>query len=229
MEKIKIIEPCHEKWSEFTPTQQGAFCKKCAIDVIDFSSKSNDEIKAILVSNTKMCGRFTKTQLNDYNSDYTVWQNQSTSTFQSKFVFSLLLVFGLTLFSCTDTSKDSMVLGEMELFNNVNTLKGKLIPAAPTNKDSLSIDVDTLITSIEKTTEVPPQDSIIEPCIDTGIDHTDLIMGDVEYIDEEEDTHTKGKVAIDLQEKDERLMTLGMIAPPTPKVEVTEIDSSSTD
>ena len=42
---LEIKEPCHENWNEFTPTQKGAFCDKCQIDVIDFSQKSNQELK----------------------------------------------------------------------------------------------------------------------------------------------------------------------------------------
>ena len=44
---IKIKDPCHENWNEFSPTEQGAFCEKCKIDVVDFSIKSNSEIKSL--------------------------------------------------------------------------------------------------------------------------------------------------------------------------------------
>ena len=85
MKKITIAEPCHEKWNDFTPTQRGAFCGKCQINVIDFSTKTNDEIKDVLVQNSgkHMCGRFAKNQLDDFNSDYHLWRNQSQNTFQS--------------------------------------------------------------------------------------------------------------------------------------------------
>ena len=43
--KITINEPCHEKWDAMTPNTQGAFCKVCAKDVVDFSNKSLQQIK----------------------------------------------------------------------------------------------------------------------------------------------------------------------------------------
>lgn len=51
MEKLKITYQCQENWNNFTPTQQGAFCKKCQIDVKDFSNLSNSEIKRFLELN----------------------------------------------------------------------------------------------------------------------------------------------------------------------------------
>jgi hypothetical protein len=34
---ISIKEPCHEDWSKMTATEKGAFCQKCALEVIDFT------------------------------------------------------------------------------------------------------------------------------------------------------------------------------------------------
>ncbi|MDB5281860.1 MAG: hypothetical protein JWO06_935 [Bacteroidota bacterium] len=48
-----------------TPTQQGAFCKSCNSDVIDFSNKTENEVYEILTTaTTKICGRFAEEQLN---------------------------------------------------------------------------------------------------------------------------------------------------------------------
>jgi hypothetical protein len=35
---ISINEPCHEDWATMTETQKGAFCQKCALEVIDFTA-----------------------------------------------------------------------------------------------------------------------------------------------------------------------------------------------
>ncbi|MFT5779486.1 MAG: hypothetical protein ACI837_002445, partial [Crocinitomicaceae bacterium] len=40
---IKIKEPCSEDFAKMTPTQQGAFCDKCAMEVYDFTNKSTQE------------------------------------------------------------------------------------------------------------------------------------------------------------------------------------------
>ena len=114
MKAISIEKPCQENWGAMTPSEQGAFCGKCQIDVIDFSDKSPVEIKLILQENVgkHLCGRFKTTQLDDINFDYSQWENQSNTTFQSKFVYALLLCFGMTLFSCENPN---YVLGEMNM------------------------------------------------------------------------------------------------------------------
>jgi Secretion system C-terminal sorting domain len=101
MSSIQIPEPCHENWADFTPTQKGAFCGSCQIDVVDFSDKSPNEVKSILKQNAgqHMCGRFRKSQLAELNNDFHLWENQSQRTFQSKFLYACLLVFGMSLFT----------------------------------------------------------------------------------------------------------------------------------
>lgn len=104
MKNISIDKPCGEDWSKMNPTEQGAFCQKCAIDVIDFTQKTPSEVKEILRQNQgkHLCGHFGEKQLELLNNDdYTFWQGQSKRTFQSKFLCALVLVFGLTLFSCS--------------------------------------------------------------------------------------------------------------------------------
>jgi hypothetical protein len=62
---IRIPQPCHENWNEMTPTTQGAFCKSCRKNVIDFSTKTENEIYNIIsgAEDGKLCGRFTSFQL----------------------------------------------------------------------------------------------------------------------------------------------------------------------
>jgi hypothetical protein len=50
-----------------------------------------------------MCGRFKVSQLDDFN--FNDWQGQTSQTFQAKFILTLFLVFGLTLFSCKTLQK----------------------------------------------------------------------------------------------------------------------------
>lgn len=105
MNVLSIPKPCHENWAEFTPTEKGAFCGSCKIDVVDFSNKSPNEIKAILAENSgkHLCGRFKKSQITAINHDYTEWKNQSKQTFQSKFLYACLIVFGMSLFNSCHT------------------------------------------------------------------------------------------------------------------------------
>ncbi|MBN4072574.1 T9SS type A sorting domain-containing protein [Crocinitomix catalasitica] len=113
MKSVNIEKPCHEDWGKMAPSEKGAFCDSCQIDVFDFSKRSKDEIKSILLANKgkHICGRFKKSQLVELNTDYTTWENQSTSIFQSKFLYACLLVFGMTLF--TGCIEDDELMGQM--------------------------------------------------------------------------------------------------------------------
>jgi len=88
--RISINKPCHENWAEMTPTQQGAFCQKCAVDVVDFSEKSPQQVKEILLAkrNDHICGRFSKNQLVGLNEVYENWTDQSVPVFRSKFLWA---------------------------------------------------------------------------------------------------------------------------------------------
>ncbi|HKC68686.1 MAG TPA: hypothetical protein VKG26_10680 [Bacteroidia bacterium] len=77
---IQINDPCHENWQDMTPNQQGAFCKVCQKDVVDFSKKSITEIKSFFAEKAegKICGRFEKKQLvylsfDDFFSSFKYW------------------------------------------------------------------------------------------------------------------------------------------------------------
>ena len=61
---IRIPEPCHEDWQKMTQTEKGKFCGVCTKEVIDFTSKTDEDLVKILVDSENTCGRFKKTQLN---------------------------------------------------------------------------------------------------------------------------------------------------------------------
>jgi len=104
MKHINIPEPCSENWNEMSPTEKGAFCQKCAIDVYDFTNKSGDEIRDILRLNLggHVCGRIQSKQLKELNDDFSAWRITNKRSFDRAWIFSLLVVFGLTLFSCEE-------------------------------------------------------------------------------------------------------------------------------
>lgn len=102
MKKIGIQSPCTENWSKMTPTQKGAFCQKCAFEVHDFTSATAQEIKETLLelSGSRVCARMTVEQERDLRYDYSDWQN-SHAHLRRTSLFVFIVVFGLTLFSCT--------------------------------------------------------------------------------------------------------------------------------
>ncbi|MDG1333526.1 MAG: T9SS type A sorting domain-containing protein [Crocinitomicaceae bacterium] len=114
MKNITIPEPCSEDWNKMSRTEKGAFCKKCAIDVYDFTGKSSNEIKEILALNigNRVCGHIGKSQLEQLNYDFSIWQMNDKQSFQRAWVFTLFVVFGLTLFSCE--CDEEPIVGELQ-------------------------------------------------------------------------------------------------------------------
>ncbi|MEO6305990.1 MAG: T9SS type A sorting domain-containing protein, partial [Bacteroidia bacterium] len=92
-------------WNKMEPDTKGKFCNSCSKSVVDFTNKTDDQIRDILLEhkNEKVCGHFKKTQINrplnitiDFNN---LPKNMSTT---KAFAVALFLVFGTFLFSCTD-------------------------------------------------------------------------------------------------------------------------------
>lgn len=108
---LTIPEPCNEDFGKMTPTQRGAFCSKCQIDTFDFRDLSNREINHILLKNknSHLCGQFKHSQLQELNQGFLEWKNQHSTTFRSKFLLALILVFGLTLFSCNTEEEKELI------------------------------------------------------------------------------------------------------------------------
>lgn len=115
MKNVKIENACSEKWNEMAPTEKGAFCQVCATNVIDFTKKSSLEIKQLLLANSgnSVCGRIEGKQLANLNTEFEQWKMNSSQSIQRAMVFSLLVVFGLTLFSCTN-EKDKQAIQALQ-------------------------------------------------------------------------------------------------------------------
>jgi hypothetical protein len=98
--KITINEPCHENWDAMTPNTQGAFCKVCAKDVVDFSNKSLQQIKNFYSEERteKVCARFKEEQLQELSVDDFVSKFQYWNI-AKKFAAIFFIAFGLTIFS----------------------------------------------------------------------------------------------------------------------------------
>lgn len=64
--QIHIQQPCHEKWQNMTPNEQGRFCSACQKTVVDFSTMNDKELLEYIttIPGYTACGRFSKDQLN---------------------------------------------------------------------------------------------------------------------------------------------------------------------
>ncbi|WP_157588794.1 hypothetical protein [Psychroserpens burtonensis] len=47
---INIPKPCHEDWNQMTTQQKGRHCSSCEKTVIDFTSKTNEQIVKIFLT-----------------------------------------------------------------------------------------------------------------------------------------------------------------------------------
>jgi hypothetical protein len=62
--KLRVPEPCHEKWSEMSQSEKGRFCMSCQKEVVDFTTYSDEQILNYFANTSgKQCGRFHPMQL----------------------------------------------------------------------------------------------------------------------------------------------------------------------
>jgi hypothetical protein len=65
MYKLKIKEPCSQKWDSMTPNEKGRFCAQCSKNIVDLTHLSDEEILETYNANAgNLCGRITKKQNN---------------------------------------------------------------------------------------------------------------------------------------------------------------------
>jgi hypothetical protein len=109
---ISIENPCSEDWSKMTATDKGAFCMSCSKEVVDFTGRAAPEIRSLLAESMNkdknVCGRISPMQMNVLNADFEKWQTNQES-FRAVWIFSLIAVFGLTLFSCQNSASKEIV------------------------------------------------------------------------------------------------------------------------
>ncbi len=216
--KISIPEPCHENWGAMTPNEQGRFCGSCQKTVVDFTNFSAEDIQNYFTKHygQKVCGRFKKQQLNpiDIQIPSTIFNQMSASR---KFALALLLVFGTTLFSCTDNNGQPATLGEVRLIDTaktkVDTAKIENQVIEPIHNVKHPVDFFTIKPEIELQGEI--EAPINEKM--GGVDMDVEIMGDTVMPTKPKEV-LKGKVKTSppdtLRINPEKLIhTMGMIAP----------------
>lgn len=144
---ISIKKPCNEDWNQMTPNERGAHCKHCALDVIDFTNKTPLEIRGILSdefsSGKRVCGRITNYQLDQLNDDFFQWKSEQDA-FRVVWIFSLIAVFGLTLFSCQHAPTREMI-DQMNI------------------EASVALEVDAVQLDLKDSTEISKNNDSISP------------------------------------------------------------------
>jgi hypothetical protein len=112
MNKIQIDNPCSENWHEMKPEEQGRLCDKCCKVVMDFTSKTTEEILNTLKSATgKICGRISSDKLRPVPVF-------SKPLRRSKlFLFALLFAFGGMLFTSCARHKHTATQGDVRIYD----------------------------------------------------------------------------------------------------------------
>lgn len=185
---IRIPEPCHEDWNTMQPDSTGRYCSSCSKSVIDFSGKTDTEIRDILMQHKsqKVCGHFKSSQVNrPLNLRIDLKALPSNMSLTRRFTVAVLVVFGSLLFSCTDHLGNK--IGEIEVEDREYIMGAipapyaepdTVIPTPPVVKALCEEELlkgDTII--IEDTLEAPVYPVFEHP--------TDVTMGAVWYEPEE--------------------------------------------
>ena len=119
--KITVPEPCHEKWDEMTPKENGRFCLSCTKTVIDFTTMLPEEIQHFFIQNqnNKVCGRFKNEQLDSVIVQIPKHVLHTQTNYYKMFLLALFLTMGTTLFSCQDKDGKKKKIDKVEVVEDV--------------------------------------------------------------------------------------------------------------
>ncbi len=200
MRGFQIKNICTENWNEMTPNEKGAFCSKCSKSVHNFAKKSLDEIKIELIKSIdkNTCGRIQNSQAEKLNQAFHVWQMSNKKTMNRAMLFSLIIVFGLSIVSCSNEKDEQLIQNfqtqaiEVLIHENKEVLNEK-----PISQDSRSLNnfpiysegktEDSVIQDVKKDTSTV-QFVEIECFADVGYYTMGMLSVSTEYQEFLEDT-----------------------------------------
>lgn len=136
IKNFSVPSPCHEKWDKMQPQENGRHCDSCQKVVIDFTKMTDQQIIDHLSANAgkKMCGTFKNSQLPPPPQQQKIHHQDKTLLFLA----ALLLVFGMTLFSCQSVDfGDKGTCDPLKQEGCTFTTGIMIISPPPLHKDSL--------------------------------------------------------------------------------------------
>jgi hypothetical protein len=164
MKYIQIQKPCSEDWTGMTPNEKGAFCQSCAKNVLDLTTMSNAEIHSVLSQNQheSICTRIQNKQLDALNLEIEQWSRGTRFHMQRAMVASLLIVFGLTLFSCNDQQQEEQIRITQKKLTEVVQLQQK----ETAEKEFEWVEIPNILEQVEQVTmgemDIPRQEVVQE-------------------------------------------------------------------
>ena len=185
---ISIPKKCHEDWNKMTPNQQGAHCKVCCKTVIDFTNKTDEELKNYFLkrTNESICGRFNENQITTTfaNTENTI-PKISNISFRKRLIFLAHIVFGSTLFSCTNQNvpvQGKVIVndsGKNKSIENDNILMG-----------------DTIITTKKDVVKDSLKRQMNKPNQDAHSTKSPVVITKKDSLNDTSETKTMGKLKI---------------------------------
>lgn len=176
MKAIGIKNACTEDWNTMDHNEKGAHCQKCAMQVHDFTGKSAHEIRDILyqLNGNRVCGRITEPQLDQLNSDFEAWQHSTRRHMERATLFAFIIVFGISMVSCT-TEKDK---------ESIREFQEKAVTVLTTDSNTNGQNELTDHQVVEQVIEPIKQDIIPEPIelaapVDYEIIEKEVIIEDI--------------------------------------------------
>jgi hypothetical protein len=152
--KIVLTNPCSENWNAMQVDPIGRFCQSCQKSVIDFTSKSDHEIKTFLKDKQgeQLCGRFYVHQVERIRIEIDQNILISNIPFWQKFLAVVLVCFGADflgidfVFAQTDTDSIPMITQPVDSLDSISLVQAD---------STLEVTVDSLL-------KVPPFKKEIE-------------------------------------------------------------------
>lgn len=112
--ELNISDPCHEDWDKMLPEERGKFCLSCKKAVLDFTTKSKEEILEFFKKSKleSACVRVYSDVLNQPIVTLPTIANRKISKRLVRFAYALYIAFGSLLFSCNTANQS--VVGQVE-------------------------------------------------------------------------------------------------------------------
>jgi hypothetical protein len=151
---IRIPEPCHEDWNKMLPDEKGKFCNSCNKSVVDFSNKTDTQIKDILMANQdqRVCGHFKKSQIDrPLNIRIDLNNLPKNMSITKMFMVALFISFGTLLFSCTDNL--GKAVGEISVVEPIKNKPEEIEKMTMTGEVAMPPDTLIQLEKLESTVD----------------------------------------------------------------------------
>ena len=141
--EIVLTNPCSENWNVMQVDSVGRFCDSCQKSVIDFTSKTDDEIKAFLKDKPgeQLCGRFYVHQVERIRIEIDQNILISNIPFWQKFLAVVLVCFGQDFlgadFVFAQTEMDSIPVKTEQIDSLISETLAEVDTTLETSADSI--------------------------------------------------------------------------------------------